>query len=408
MVSGARRALTNVGGRITIDRGNARDRVLVETALTVEADDPYLRSHVHGFHSYPARLHPTTGQRLVKGLLRPGDHVLDPFCGSGTLLVEAQIQGRIAVGLDANPLAVMLASYKLHKTRANERERLVASAEHVANAAEARRLTRVGPSRRYPADQVRQFDPHVLLELDGLLTAIRQLDDPFCRTGLLLVLSSIANKVSRQTSDTAARPSQRRWASGFVIRFFYDKAAELARRQSDYAQQLEGQSAPHFDVSLGDARQLPYRDSTFAAIITSPPYPGVYDYIEHHRLRLQWLGLDSRFLQRHEIGARQLIRQTDSVRDAYNSQLRQCLMEMTRVLRPGGTIAVVVADAVVDSKAWYADEEIERLANAAHLYTVAAASQVRPHFHGASEKAFGRRPRSERLLFLRQKRPGPG
>ena len=381
--------------------------MLVETALAVEADDPYVRSHVHGFHSYPARLHPTTGQRLVKGLLSPGENVLDPFCGSGTLLVEAKIQGRIVVGLDANPLAVMLASYKLQTTRASQRERLVASAEQVANAAEARRLTRAGPSCRYPAEQVRQFDPHVLLELDGLLTAIRQLDDPFCRTGLLLVLSSIANKVSRQTSDTVARPSQRRWASGFVIRFFYDKAVELAQRQSDYARQLEGQSAREFEVRLGDARQLPYPNNTFAAIITSPPYPGVYDYIEHHRLRLQWLGLDGRFLQRHEIGARRLIRKTDSARDEYNSQLRQCLMEMARVLRPGGTIAVVVADAVVNSEAWYADEEIESLANPARLYIAAAASQIRPHFHRASEKAFGRRPRSERLLLLREKRTGP-
>ena len=42
----------------------------------------------HGFHSYPARMHPTTARRLIAGLLPVRGRLLDPFCGSGTVLVE--------------------------------------------------------------------------------------------------------------------------------------------------------------------------------------------------------------------------------------------------------------------------------------------------------------------------------
>ena len=405
MASFPRRALTNVGGKVLVELGNARDKDLLRHALDVRADDPDLMSHVHGFHAYPARLHPITARRLLTGLTRPGDCVLDPFCGSGTVLVEALLQGRIAVGLDANPLAVMLASYKLKRTTPADRECLLAGAKVVAQDAEARRIARAGATRRYPADQASQFDPHVLLELDGLQSSIRKIEDTQCQTGLLLVLSAIANKVSRQTSDTATRPNQRRWASGYVIKFFYKKTQELVQRQAEFSQQFQDDPIQMPDIRVGDAQKLPFKSNSVAAIVSSPPYPGIYDYVEHHRLRLQWLGLNTNYLQQHEIGAKRQARGRDAqqFRRNYNAQLGRCLSEMARVLRQAGTIALIVADSVIDARAWFADEEIDYLSAQAGLCLVATASQIRPHFHKPTEQAFGRRSRSERLLLLRRK-----
>ena len=406
MTSFPRRALTNVGGRVQIESGSADHQHLLRHALDVSSDDPYSRSHVHGFHAYPARLHPITARRLITGLTRPGDCVMDPFCGSGTVLVEAQLEGRIAWGLDANPLAAMLASFKLRSTQETEREQLLASAKLVTQSAEQRRSKKVGPSRRYPSSQASQFDTHVLLELDGLRSNISGIEDPFCRAGLLLVLSAIANKVSRQTSDTALRPSQRRWASGFVIKFFYKKAEELVRRQAEFSQRLSATNIKlESDIRLGDAQSLPFRSGRVTAIISSPPYPGIYDYVEHHRLRLQWLGLSPSYLQQHEIGARRQSRGSEahSFQKKYTAQLGHCLTEMARVLRQDGTIALIVADTVVDAQAWHADEEIGLIAANAGLSLIAAASQVRAHFHRPTGQAFGRRPRRERLLLLRRK-----
>jgi len=398
MANTAKRALSHVGGRVHIEVGADGDRELLEFALHVSAEDPYLRSHVHGFHAYPARLHPVTAQRLVKGLSRPGDRVLDPFCGSGTVLVEALLEGRSPSGLDANPLAVMLTTYKLQRANQEDLGSLLAAARAVAESADARRMRRAGPSRRYPVSQARQFDPHVLLELDGLRAGIEEVKAAQTRKGLLLVLSSIANKVSRQESDTSNRQSQRRWASGFVIQFFVKKAEELAKRQAQFGARLAERGRETSTVKLGDARHLPFENAAFAAVITSPPYPGVYDYVEHHRLRLQWLGLDVNYLAKHEIGAR---RQAHDESATYNEQMRGCLGEMSRIIKRTGTIALVVADTVVNDVPWYADREIESIASRVGLKVVAAAAQPRPHFHRATAKAFGRRPRSERVLLLR-------
>ncbi|HEY1068895.1 MAG TPA: DNA methyltransferase, partial [Pirellulales bacterium] len=48
----------------------------------------------------------------TESLSRKGDLVLDPFCGSGTVLLEAQLARRVAVGADANPLARLISKVK--------------------------------------------------------------------------------------------------------------------------------------------------------------------------------------------------------------------------------------------------------------------------------------------------------
>jgi DNA modification methylase len=401
-----RRALTNVGGKISVEASCRADEVLLTQALDVRADDPYISAHLHGFHSYPARLHPHTAQRLVTGLTRPGQAVLDPFCGSGTVLLEAWLAGRSVFGLDANPLAIALSSLKLHRTSPARGSELLAIAKAVAEAADARRLAKAGAARRHPAGESSQFDPHVFLELDGLQSGIQQVSDRFYQSALMLVLSSILNKVSRRTSDTSLGPSRQRWASGFVIRFFVRKAQELVARLLECDRIAPKPPVPPVCIKLGDAQSLPFRKNSVNAVITSPPYPGIYDYVEHHRLRLKWLGLSAHHLEQHEIGAkRHSTRQDPSAfRSEFNAQLQRCLAEIGRVLVPDGTAVLVLADSVIGRTPWYADEEISRLVRNSGLVLSSQASQVRPHFHEPTGRAFQRRPRCERVLVLR--RPG--
>ena len=56
-------------------------------------DDP-ARPHVHGFHAWPARMHPMTARALIERFSAPGGKVLDPFAGSGTVAIEAMLAGQ--------------------------------------------------------------------------------------------------------------------------------------------------------------------------------------------------------------------------------------------------------------------------------------------------------------------------
>jgi len=72
-------------------------------------DTQYL---THGLHPYPARMVPQIARRLLRRFASKNDVVLDPFCGSGGVLVEARLAGLNSIGVDINPLACLLAEVK--------------------------------------------------------------------------------------------------------------------------------------------------------------------------------------------------------------------------------------------------------------------------------------------------------
>ncbi|MGE5788527.1 MAG: DNA methyltransferase [Myxococcales bacterium] len=396
-----KRSLTQIGGNVEVWAGLQEFGELLTKALSVNDDEPSVMRHVHGFHSYPARMHPDTARSLVCGLCREQELVLDPFCGSGTVLVEARLQRRATFGIDANPLAVALARLKTQGFDAAERDLFLGAVDAICEHADARRCAKAGPSHRYPQHQREAFDPHVLLELDGLTQGIAQACPPKLKPSMQLVLSSMLNKVSRRRSDTNQSEFQRRLASGFTIHFFAKKARELLGRLLEYSEQLP-KGGPSSNIELGDARSLPLRDATVSAIVTSPPYPGIYDYVEHHRLRLEWLRFDAKHLEQHEIGAhRHFARTNDQNASAeWAAQLGACLDEMARVLTANGVASLLIADSAVAGQAWYADRALQQLAAHHGLRVVGGASQLRQHYHAPTKDVFRMAPRREHLILL--------
>ncbi|MEZ4369451.1 MAG: DNA methyltransferase [Polyangiaceae bacterium] len=392
-----RRPLSHVGGAVELWGAEGLGPAL-QAALQVSSDESVVRAHVHGFHSYPARLHPVTARELVRRLTSPKGRVLDPFCGSGTVAVESRLAGRSMGGSDANPFAIELARLKT----AGKLPGLGLLAAQVAEQAEERREAKAGPTMRYGQVDRELFDVHVLLELDGLKSSILKLPRSPEREALMLVLTSLLTKVSKSPGDTRKQTMHRRLASGFTIRSFVAKAEELERRLAEFEALLPKQ-APRAHLEVCDARALDYvRPSSVNLVLTSPPYPGVYDYVKHHETRMRWLGLDVEGFSRSEIGAQRRLAGQDFARAAgrWDKELLPCLKAMKRALAPKGHIILVIADTVLGGRAWLADRALKDLAPRAGLELIAVASQARPLFLASARAAFQGKPRREHLLVL--------
>jgi len=409
-----RRSLTNVGGAVDV-AGDREAAALLAQALDVapapapdgtsETDDAD-RAHVHGFHTYPARMHPATAGRLVRAVASEGAIVFDPFCGSGTVLVEAMLAGRRAIGTDLNPLAVRLARLKTAGLDEAACAAIVAEAREVAAFADERRRRRAGSTRRYARADVDLFEPHVLLELDSLRAAIKErAKDSALRGPLELVLSSILVKLSRRASDTSGAPTPRRLAAGFPARLFARKAEELARRLGEMRALLPPGSVPA-RVELDDATRLrTVKASTVDAVVASPPYVATYDYVAQHELRMRWLDLDARALLAGEMGARRRYAQLDAraAGEAWRAELVASLRAISRVCRRGARVALLVGDSAVQGEALRADAIVASVAKESGLAWVARASQARAHFHGPGTVAFRDAPRAEHAIVLEKR-----
>jgi adenine-specific DNA methylase len=398
---GRRTALSQLGGAIETEGDPAGVEALRE-AFAVQATETAELRDVHAFHSYPARMHPETAARLVAALSAPGQMVLDPFCGSGTVLVEARRAGRVARGFDVNPLSGELTWLKTLGAEPGFVTALGEAAARIAQHADERRERRAGATQRYGEADREQFAPHVLLELDGLRDGIHHVDDAELRRACSLVLSALLTKFSQKGGDSSDKAASKRVAPGFPSRFFVKKTAELCRQLSEYQSSLPP-GAPRASVTLGDARRLPgLAPRSVALVVSSPPYPGVYDYLSHHDDRLRWLGLPAKDFEKLEIGSRrELSRESFGPALArWERDLGATLSALERGLAPAGRIVLLIADSTLAQRPLFAERVVAKLAPSVGLSLTARASQPRPHFHAGSRDAFNRKPRREHLLLL--------
>ncbi len=66
----------------------------------------------HGFHTYPAKMIPQIAKALLDEFGKNATNLFDPYCGTGTSLVEANLHGLNGIGTDLNPLARLIAKTK--------------------------------------------------------------------------------------------------------------------------------------------------------------------------------------------------------------------------------------------------------------------------------------------------------
>ena len=121
-------------------QADAASPIQPEIARVLEAnwDFAEIKSNtgLHAIHPYPARFIPQLPRQLIN-LLRPlkSGIIFDPFCGSGTSLVEAQALGFRSVGIDLNPIATLLTKVKTTLTD----KRLSEIAQGLVDSAQPRR-----------------------------------------------------------------------------------------------------------------------------------------------------------------------------------------------------------------------------------------------------------------------------
>lgn len=390
-----RRALSGQGGAVETRGPDAITEPLA-AALAAGNQEVEHESATHGFHSYPARMHPAIAGALIAHYSAPGDALLDPFCGSGTVLIEALRAGRHATGVDLNPLAIRVAEVQTALRDEAARARLVSELERVTTASLERVRARVRARAPLSAREREHYAPHVLIELAGLREEIDAVEREDDRRALELVFSALLVKFSQQRADTSDAPAEKRIRKGLVSEFFQRKGGELVRRWAALERDA-GAAASAPRLVLGDARELPQllRGERFKLVVSSPPYGGTYDYHAHHARRYPWLRLDASALERGEIGARRRLSEADDGAARWERELLACLRSLAGVCAPEANAVLLIGDPEVGGRRLDAAEQLRALSTHAGFGALGAASQLRRDARGGPA-------RREHLVLLRR------
>lgn len=406
-------------GRIWSDGFRDSAEILMEALRAPHNEHDVAESLTHPFHSYPARLHPATARVLIE-LVGDGAGdapIVDPFCGSGTSLVEARAAGLRAIGSDLNPLAVLVARAKTWTASPRRRKELHQIGHEITGAvlAAGRTARRAGaeaaplrkPAGFDPNARNRRlaswFAPHVRRELEliaGHLDELRVHDAELADV-LTACLSAILYKVSSRTSDTDKTWVARNVPRGAAARNFAQRVELLSAGLDDMAR-FRG---PLPEIFERDARQLSalIPDGKAGGVITSPPYAGTYDYAEHQRLRFDFLALRHRDLDAGEIGARRSFeRDPREGTVAWNAALADALDAIARALAPGRAAAIVIGDSFTQNRVFYALDDLRAALNDDFVLE-AWASQHRPMLGSREQRLFGDRPKAEHIALLRRR-----
>lgn len=287
----------------------------------------------HQIAPYIGRIKTTIARSLIEQYTLPGDLVVDPFCGSGVIPLEASLAGRRVLASDTNP-------YGLALTRA----KLLGPLDEVTALRQLERA-RAGAERRLPDQDLRAIPRwvRVFFHPTTLRNALALRDELVARRDWFL-LACLLGILHHQ------RPGFLSFPSSHLVPYLRDQLfprerfPELYEERDVYVRmhakvhrtfRRPPGSRGHAVVSLRDSRRLTV-PTCVNAVITSPPYMNELDYIRDNRLRLWFLG-------------RRLPPKQDILKRNREHSFR-CLMTTTLgriadAVVPGGAIVLIVGDA---------------------------------------------------------------
>jgi len=319
------------------------------THTFIEDDIPYYHgaffksggARLHSSHEFPYRasFNPHLPAFFINALSSEDDIVHDPFGGSGTVAIEAARTGRIAYSCDINPLAKMITDPRIGPKATLE---AVTQSLETIDWADGEATSLDLPGAFFHPETVRQLG--VLrhwLDIKAPLDAV----DPDVSASFIrmVTLSRLTGHSSGYMSTYTLPPNQATTVAS--QRRINQKRGETPPERNvkhiiikKTRSLLRDGPIPYngdHRIEVGTASDTPWvKDASVSLVVTSPPFCKVVDYGFEHWLRFRFAGID-----RNSIAFSHLSSLTN-----WTAMIRKTLVELMRVVKPGGYIAMEVGE----------------------------------------------------------------
>ncbi|MFN0200410.1 MAG: hypothetical protein ACKVTZ_02765 [Bacteroidia bacterium] len=280
---------------------------------------------IHGMYPYRGKISAIDAAMIIKQLPKNAT-LLDPFCGTGTIVYEGQKAGLMATGTDMNPLAVTIASGKMNIPL----DVNVMMFQLMDKVEEAKRLPNV---QAMPDEAKRHFHEKTAEEIMRVTSFLAEMNDyvKSCFYGAICLAARGCNGYLWTSTSVGKDKPEKDYIP------FYEKFLQKVQKHHYPLENRQGKIYHH------DARKLDtlFEENTFDFVFTSPPYFDCLDYTSYYnKIIYNILGYDR--LQIKET----LIQNFK----AYQQDMETVLKSLYHVCKVGAKIIFVVGDKKIHNK----------------------------------------------------------
>ena len=309
--------------------------------------------YTHGFHPYPAKFTPQIVNKYFNIFCHQGFTILDPFCGSGTAIVEGILNGMDSTGIDLNPIAYIISRAKTNKyTKKDIRliREFVLKLQPNNNGLFTKNEIELFGKIKVPDFPNRDhwLQDNVSNDLAVLKKHIDLIRNNNVKDLLYCAFSKIIVKVSNQDSEVRYTAKEKNHPDGIVFSAFTDTII-------NYLQALNtNEHSIYADAKVynGDTRKILKKlpENHYDFIITSPRHINTFDYYLYHKQRMFWLGFDHKPVRQNEIGNHHRIdtKTFEAAKSEYINSMTQIMNELSRVSKPDSFFVMIIGDGIIE------------------------------------------------------------
>jgi DNA modification methylase len=315
----------------------------------------------HGYFRYFGKLPPSvTRFAIQKGLENaPDGEIVDLMCGSGTSLVESMLLGVNCLGIDVNPLSVLISRVKTTllpvDTLEQEMERLCHLLDRDISALNSQQTLAYTNRKRPDLSFIEREQPSfrnkeywfakpIAEKLAIIKHHVSKITDENVKAFFQVALFSIVRRVSNASPRIGRLFHIDTPLSLDVLSIFTERCRHMFSGMEDFTK-MEPRGIARTQIS--DARDTRLESESFSFVFVHPPYYALYKYSSDVlRLELEWAGFERKEIVKGEI--RDGFKTSDiNTFDNYINDFANVLQEGYRILKPNCKLCVVVSNSTL-------------------------------------------------------------
>ena len=282
---------------------------------------------IHGIYPYRGKISALDAENIIKQF-DENAVLLDPFCGSGTILYEAQKHNLKTIGVDSNPLAITLSNAKITTMDENDRKTEIKHAIEIIN--KAKTDLKNNDYTDMPKEPKKSFHIDSASEIMSIKKYYEEMSD-FLKAayfGAIALTARGCNHYKWTSSTVGKNIEPKRYID------FYDKFLQKVRKHIVFT---NGKDKLEGGAILADSRHIDkyIKEKSVDIVFCSPPYFDALDYTAYYGKLIYEIHEKDRSL------IRQNLIQTAST---YEEDMREVLLLIDKVTKDNSLIVFVVGD----------------------------------------------------------------